>query len=108
MILSLVYGKQHLIETKVKNKKKTQRIISPTDELKQLLKQRSGITIGDSASMSETFLPKVEFHDNFIFIDVAGIKDTCGNLVEYVNRFMLRSLFQKLHKIKFIVPMTFT
>ena len=41
-----------------------------------------------------------------VFIDIAGLHDSDGKLIEYVNRFILRTLFQKLREVKFILPIT--
>lgn len=81
-------------------------VIDLSDDMRDKLRKHSGITIGHSNSESETFLPKIEFLGNMIFIDVAGLNDTSGPLMEFINRFILRSLFQKLEKVKFIVPIT--
>ena len=63
-------------------------------EWKELVKHNSGIEIGTSDVSSKTFLPKVEYHqNNLLFVDVAGLNDSGGVLMDMLNRFTLRYLF---------------
>lgn len=41
-----------------------------------------------------------------IYSDIAGLFDTAGDLIEYVNCFMNKKIFNSAKKIKFIVPIT--
>ena len=48
--------------------------------------------IGHSDHESKTFLPCFmdDLIENILFADVAGLNDTNGNLVEFVNSFVLK------------------
>ena len=41
-----------------------------------------------------------------IYSDIAGLMDTAGDLIEFVNCFMNKKIFNKAKRIKFIVPIT--
>ena len=75
------------------NRFQKRKIVELKPEWKEKLTSLSGIKIGDSMSASETFLPKVDFLDDMVFIDIAGLNDASGRLIEFINRFMLRKLF---------------
>ena len=54
--------------------------------------------IGHSKTESMTFLPDIvpfESGDNeFVFVDIAGLNDTSGNLIELVNCFITKQIFK--------------
>ena len=57
-----------------------------------------------------TFLPHFQYaqeHDT-VFADVAGLHDTDGDLIDYVNGFVNKKIFNIANKISFIVPFTQT
>lgn len=101
LILSMVYGSDALQEMFYD---KQIRVIDLKPEIKKKLDEQFGIQIGNDVSKSKTFIPKIEFLDYMVFVDIAGLKDTGQTLIEYVNRFILRCLFQKLKEVKFILP----
>ena len=41
-----------------------------------------------------------------IYSDIAGLMDTAGDLIEFVNCFMNKKIFNQAKRIKFIVPIT--
>lgn len=64
--------------------------------------------IGHSLEKSETFIPiliKSPQHD-FSYVDIAGLQDTGGSIMEYVNQFINKKIFSMASKIRFIVPFT--
>lgn len=64
--------------------------------------------IGHSLEKSETFIPiliKSPLHD-FSYVDIAGLQDTGGSIMEYVNQFINKKIFSMASKIRFIVPFT--
>ena len=44
--------------------------------------------------------------ENILFADVAGMNDTNGTLIEFVNSFVLKQLFQRTKRIKLLVPIS--
>jgi len=55
-----------------------------------------------------TYLPHF-VHDGkskIIYADVAGLFDTHGPLMEYINMFMIKGIFQKAKNMRFIIPLT--
>lgn len=64
--------------------------------------------IGHSLEKSETFFPiliKSPQHE-FSYVDIAGLQDTGGSIMEYVNQFINKKIFSMAEKIRFIVPFT--
>ena len=92
MLNSLCFGPESLKETFLKNEKSKRRgkkvieHVSKDDNLK--------FEIGHKME-SKTFIP--EFMDypieQVLFADVAGMNDTNGSLIEFVNSFLLKRLF---------------
>lgn len=41
-----------------------------------------------------------------MYSDIAGLMDTSGDLIDYVNCFMNKKIFNQSKKVKFIVPMS--
>ena len=41
-----------------------------------------------------------------IFADVAGLRDTSGSLIEFVNCFLSKQIFQRSSTVRFLVPLT--
>lgn len=62
--------------------------------------------IGHSNSESETFLPSFVKHPNndVWFVDIAGLNDTGGELIDFCNTFIIKHIFQIAKSVKFIVP----
>ena len=63
--------------------------------------------IGHSDSESETFLPTFVKHpsQDLWFVDIAGLQDTGGELIDFCNTFIIKNIFQKAKTVKFIIPM---
>ena len=63
--------------------------------------------IGHSDSESETFLPTFVKHPakDVWFVDIAGLQDTGGELIDFCNTFIIKHIFQKAKTVKFIIPM---
>ena len=62
--------------------------------------------IGHSNSESETFLPSFVQHptNDVWFVDIAGLNDTGGELIDFCNTFIIKHIFQIAKSVKFIVP----
>ena len=41
-----------------------------------------------------------------IYADIAGIKDPDGDLIEYINCFINKSIFKRAKSLRFLVPLT--
>ena len=57
---------------------------------------------------SKTFFPHFIKDDatGIVYADIAGMKDTDGDLVELVNCFVNKSIFRRARSLKFLVPLT--
>jgi len=57
-----------------------------------------------------TFLPHFRQRDDsssVLYADIAGLMDTGGDLLEYINCFVNKKLFNMADKVRFLFPMTF-
>lgn len=76
---------------------------------KQVIEQKKQLNvfkIGHSDSESETFLPTfVQLPGKDVwFVDIAGLNDTGGELIDFCNTFIIKHIFQIAKTVKFIVP----
>jgi hypothetical protein len=57
---------------------------------------------------SETFLPtfKKDEVNDLLFGDIAGLQDTNGVLIDFINSFMVKKIFQLAKSVRFIFVMT--
>ena len=68
--------------------------------------------IGHSLAFSETFLPKFiqtyteDGNESVIYADIAGLNDSGGYLIEFINCFVTKELFKRTKHIRFIVAIT--
>lgn len=63
--------------------------------------------IGHSGAQSETFFPGFHRIDNDTFyVDIAGLSDSGGDLIEFTNQFINKYLFSKADQIKFLIPIS--
>lgn len=65
--------------------------------------------IGHSKTQSQTFLPKFvtdSVDPNLVWADIAGLHDTRGQLVDFINSFIGKKLFNIVSNVKFIIPFT--
>lgn len=55
----------------------------------------SDFIIGHSDVNSETFLPKFLYdqYNDLLFGDIAGLQDTSGPLVDFINSFLVKKIF---------------
>lgn len=69
-----------------------------------------GFTIGHSRVTSETFIPKfiddTDQNQSYIWVDIAGFDDTNGALIEYINTFIDKKIFNLAKDIKIVMPFT--
>jgi len=95
MLTSLLYGPDALEEKKLRNRTVIEN------------KGQQGFKIGHSQATSETFLPAFErMQDDQYFVDVAGLQDTSGDLVEFLTSFVSKAIFTRARQVKFLFPVT--
>ena len=61
-------------------------------------------------TQSETFLPsfqKIPDRENSYYIDMAGLNDTGGDLLEFTNQFINKKLFSFVKNMIFLIPFTY-
>lgn len=97
LLYSLLHGPASLHQVKVQNRK----VIEPKETVNEF-------KIGHSSAASQTFLP--EFQEdkedkNLLFVDIAGLSDTSGPMIEMVNTFMNRIILRKAQNVKILMPM---
>jgi len=99
LLTSLIFGKDSLEIEKIDGK----RVIKQKKEFE--LKDLFSIGHDD---VSKTFLPDFypDRKNKVLYADIAGLQDTRGNLMEFVNKFVTKYLFMKSKRIKFIVAIT--
>lgn len=64
--------------------------------------------IGHNAAQSKTFLPQFERERNTmdLWADYAGLDDTSGELVDILNCFLMRQIFQISKSIRILAPVS--
>jgi hypothetical protein len=112
MLSSIVYGPGHLsevkkdieIETKKGKKKIKKTVIDQSENLRGL----NIFKVGHSQSISETFIPQFAKDDRsgLLYGDIAGLLDTGGPFMQYINCFMNHVIFKKAKTVRFLVPMS--
>lgn len=45
-------------------------------------------------------------HDNVVYADIAGLYDTGGDFINFINCFINKFLFNIANSIRFLVPIT--
>lgn len=71
--------------------------------------QKGTFTIGHSDASSMTFLPhfrKKSADSDTLYADIAGLMDTGGDLLEYINCFVNKKLFNMAKRVRFLFPIT--
>lgn len=112
LLNSLIYGPESLqiveIKEKVKIKKgKTKENIKKVIDVKPEFKDNA-LRIGHSTAVSETFRPDTVVckKSGMMFVDVAGFGDSGSYLVELINMFVDKHIFNISKSISFILTMT--
>ena len=76
----------------------------------EVVNEGSGFKIGHSRVNSETFIPLfVEDPDpnkNAVWVDIAGFGDSSGDLIEYINTFIDKKIFNIANDVKILMPFT--
>ena len=64
--------------------------------------------IGHSSVNSETFLPTFlyDYQNDVYYGDIAGLQDTSGPLVDFINSFLVKKIFQLASSVRFLYVMT--
>lgn len=117
LLSALVDGSEALEEKSVtleiKVKKKGQEIIKKVQkrviDYKDEVMQRA-FKIGHN-SQSETFLPSfraIPNLENSYYIDLAGLGDTDGDMLEFSNQFINKKLFSLVKNVIVLIPFTAT
>ena len=67
-----------------------------------------GFKIGHSMITSETFIPEFieDTNSDSVWVDIAGFGDTDGSLIEYINTFIDKKIFNVANDVKVIIPFT--
>ena len=98
-LLSAMISGPDILEIKIKNKRK---VIDFKDGCNPVF------SIGHSLHQSHTFLPSI-FHleeTGLKILDIAGLDDSDGNMVEYINQFINKKIFNIAKKIRFMLFFT--
>ena len=45
-------------------------------------------------------------NDGTYYVDIAGLRDTGGDMIEFTNQFINKYLFSKAEKLKFLIPLS--
>ena len=67
-------------------------------------------TIGHSLASSQTFMPHFRKRDqnaDILYADIAGLMDTGGRLIDYINCFVNKKLFTIANRVKILFPVPF-
>ena len=86
-------------------KKKKKKVI----DLKNEYKEQESFGVGHSQSQSMTFMPQFKVDSNnpdVVWADIAGLQDTGGELISFINSFVNKKIFQLAKEVKFLVPLT--
>jgi len=65
--------------------------------------------VGHSQSQSMTFMPQFiidKENSDVMWADIAGLQDTGGELISFINSFVNKKIFQLAKQVKFLVPLT--
>ena len=64
--------------------------------------------IGHSLHYSQTLWPQMsrKKDSNLVFVDVAGMQDNAGIILDLINVFVLKKFIQRIHKVKFLIVLT--
>lgn len=95
MLNSLVFGTESLVLNKGK--------IDQQDPQKYQI-----FAIGHEKHQSKTFLPQFqrELNTMDLWADYAGLDDTSGDLIDILNCFLMRQIFQISKSIRILVPLS--
>ena len=95
------------IDGVVKKKSRTLKVIEQKGEIKE----KGVFKIGHSVSESMTFMPSTYRRDgdetNSHYVDVAGLHDTGGDFIDFINVFVNKQLFKPAKSVRFLVPITY-
>ena len=118
MFNSLVYGSDKMKETVIKREieifdrdgktgKKT-RPFKVIDIDPEKMSDKRAFKIGHSVAQSETFLPNFLFDSvsKNVYVDLAGLNDTNGDLIQLINWIIYKQIFNIVHSFNLIVPVT--
>ena len=110
MLNSLLYGSESLHKTPIYEEIPTKN--GKTRQVKRTVVdvklEGQGFKIGHSRVYSQTFIPTWVEDPNFnqLWVDIAGFGDTNGDLIEYINTFIGKKIFNIAKDIKIIMPFT--
>lgn len=64
--------------------------------------------IGHSDTTSQTFLPTFQYDqaNDLFYGDIAGLQDTSGPLIDFINSFLVKKIFQLANSVRFLFVMT--
>ena len=72
------------------------------------MRKQNIFKVGHSQSISETFIPQFakDMKSDLLYGDIAGLLDTGGPFMQYINCFMNHVIFKKANTVRFLVPMS--
>ena len=105
MLSSIIFGPESLFiaeqkkEISLTNGKKKIKTFKVIDHKKNL----STMKIGHSKYASETFFPHfvMKNESGEIFADIAGFQDTNGDIIEFINCLINKSIFNRAKSVRF-------
>jgi hypothetical protein len=89
----------------------SEKMASGREAKKVVIEQKQtseGFAIGHSQSESKTFLPQFKKVDeDLYYVDIAGLHDSGGDLIQFINCFVNKSIFLRASQVKFLFPITY-
>lgn len=72
------------------------------------MQENADFIIGHSDVNSETFLPTFLYDESndILYGDIAGLQDTSGPLVDFINSFLVKKIFLLASTVRFLFVMT--
>lgn len=113
LIYSMKYGHKSLYMRELHDKitinvnEKTKDYCRHRHVIDKTGQSESAISIGHIPKCSETFSPVIvdsNLDEGLVYVDMPGLNDTGGDLIEFVNQFTLKYLFSRAEKIRIVIP----
>lgn len=122
MLTSIVFGPGHLEEVTKKvptpMKRKDPKTKEYVEEIKYVsrtvieqspeIQAQDIFKVGHSNAISETFIPQFSFDNKsrLMYGDIAGLLDSGGDFMQFINSFMNHVIFKKSRTVRFLVTLS--
>jgi len=113
LLSSMVVGAKNMEVTKIKipvaDTKKGGKKVKERKVIDYKKTTSKVFPIGHSLSQSETFFPgfcENPHEDGSYLVDIAGLEDTAGPMIEYVNQFINKKVFSLAQDLKVLIFIT--